>query len=206
MHLARYEGDVDPAQEDKPKEIKPQCVLSSGRIEAQFRVNNWRRKMEKFIRIANKALGPMIKRRVESAAKRRQEFWNILYSCVANCYEHNDVSWVNRGLEMAKAVGRYRATLAILKQVTPFKYDTATQQFGGKRKVNMFEKLENKYGEVLLALVTQQVEADSKPRDKKDYEFEKALDTFLKRAAKHDIDDAEVIEAIRNRAKEKAAA
>lgn len=161
--------------------------------------------MEKFTRIANKSLSGMIASRIKSAAQRRFDYWNILNSCVANCYEHNDVSWVNKGLAMSKAVGRYRATKAILQQVTPFKFDTKTQEFGGKIKKNMVEKLGDKYSTVLQALVESQLEADIKPATAKDWEYEKARNNFLKACVKHDVELKDVVVDIRDYAKSQAA-
>ena len=94
--------------------------------------------------LSNKSLSARIGGIIKTAEQQRVYYWNILFNCVNRCYEHNDVSWVNRGLAMSKAVGRYRATKAILQQVTPFKFDTKTQEFGGKRKQGMYEKLESK--------------------------------------------------------------
>ena len=121
--------------------------------------------------ISNKALSARIGGIIKTAENQRVYYWNILFNCVDRCFEHNDVSWINRGLAMSKAVGRYRATKAILQQVVPFKFDTKTQQFGGKRKVNMYEKLENKYGTVLQALVEAQHESDNAPAKAKDWEY-----------------------------------
>lgn len=155
--------------------------------------------------ISNKSLSARIGGIIRTAEKQRVHYWNILFNCVNRCYEHNDVSWVNRGLAMSKAVGRYRATKAILQQVTPFKFDTKTQQFGGKRKQNMYEKLESKYGPVLQALVEAQHEADNTPAKAKDWEYEKALANFAKACIKHDVELKDVVVDIRDYAKKIAA-
>ena len=158
--------------------------------------------MEKLNRIANKSLGGMIKSRINSAERERQAYWDILFSCVMNCYEHADVSWVAKGLEMSKAVGRYRATLSILKTVVPYPCDKGV--FGGKRKVGMYDKLKDTVAEVLLVEINRQKEDDSKPKTAKEYEFYASLESFLKKAASHDITDVQVIEAIRDHAKKAA--
>lgn len=160
--------------------------------------------MFEFTRIENKSLSGMIQTRIKSAEQRRFDYWNILMNCVRNCYEHSDVSWVNKGLAMSKAVGRYRATKAILQQVTPFKFDTKTQEFGGKRKTNMYEKLESKYSTVLAQLVETQHEADNKPTKAKDWEYEKARNNFLKACAKHDVELEDVVVDIRDYVKKAA--
>lgn len=155
--------------------------------------------------LSNKSLSARIGGIIKTAEQQRVYYWNILFNCVNRCYEHNDVSWVNRGLAMSKAVGRYRATKAILQQVTPFKFDTKTQEFGGKRKQGMYEKLESKYGTVLQALVESQQEADNTPAKAKDWEYEKARTNFLKACAKHDVELSEVVVDIRDYVKAQAA-
>lgn len=155
--------------------------------------------------ISNKALSARIGGIIKTAENQRVYYWNILFNCVDRCFEHNDVSWINRGLAMSKAVGRYRATKAILQQVVPFKFDTKTQQFGGKRKVNMYEKLENKYGTVLQALVEAQHESDNAPAKAKDWEYEKAYVNFCKVCLKHDVELSNVVVDIREYAKKQAA-
>lgn len=155
--------------------------------------------------IKNQALAARINGLIKTAEKQREYYWNVLFNCVNRCYDHNDVSWINKGLAMSKAVGRYRATKAILQQVVPFKFDTKTQQFGGKRKQNMYEKLESKYETVLLALIESQHEADNKPAKAKDWEYEKARTNFLKACVKHDITIDEVVVDIREYAKSQAA-
>jgi hypothetical protein len=105
---------------------------------------------------------------------------------------------------MSKAVGRYRATKAILQQVVPYKFDTKTQEFGGKRKQGMYEKFESKYGSVLQALVEAQQEADIKPAQAKDWEYEKARTNFLKACTKHEMDLDEVVVDIRDYVKKAA--
>lgn len=152
--------------------------------------------MDVLNRIANKALGGMITRRINSAEQRRQDYYDIMFSCVMNCYDHSDVSWVAKALELSKAVGRYRATLAILKTVVPFPCDKGV--FGGKRKVAMYDKLKDVVAEVMLVEINRQVSEDSKPKTAKAYEFETALAAFLKKAHAHDITDADIIEAVRN--------
>ena len=139
--------------------------------------------MEVLNRIANKSLGGMIKSRINSADQRRQDYWDILFSCVMNCYEHNDVSWINKGLEMSKAVGRNRASLSILKTVVPFPAEKGV--FGGKRKVGMYEKTKDKVAEVLLAEINKQKIADSTPKTKADWEYDIARENFEKNCAKH---------------------
>ena len=155
--------------------------------------------------LSNKSLSARIGGVIKTAEQQRVYYWNILFNCVNRCYEHNDVSWVNRGLAMSKAVGRYRATKAILQQVTPFKFDTKTQLFGGKRKKSMYEKLESKYGSVLQALVEAQQEADTKPTQAKDWEYEKARTNFLKACIKHDVELNDVVVDIRDYVKKQAA-
>lgn len=157
-----------------------------------------------FTIINNRSLAARIKGIVNTAEQRRENYWNVLFNCVNRSFEHNDVSWVNRGLEAARAEGRYRATLAILKQVVPFGFDKSTQQFGGKRKLAMYNKLKDNYAEVLMALITQQQERDSKASEPQAYDFYKALGNFLSKAHKHDVTDAEIIEAIREAAKQAA--
>ena len=154
--------------------------------------------------ISNKSLSARIGGIIKTAEQQRVYYWNILFNCVNRCYEHNDVSWINRGLAMSKAVGRYRASKAILQQVVPFKFDTKTQQFGGKRKQGMYEKLESKYGTVLQALVEAQHEADNKPAKAKDWEYEKALANFLKVCTKHDVELDNVVVDIRDYIKKAA--
>jgi hypothetical protein len=144
-----------------------------------------------FQRISNKALSSRIRGLTQTAEKVRQYFWNVLFNCVANSFEHNDVSWVNRGLEMAKAVGKYRATLAILRQVVPFPVKDGV--FHGKRKAKMYQQLESKFETVLLALIDAQKQADSKPVSKKDWEYETARENFIKACAKHNVDLDDVV-------------
>jgi len=137
--------------------------------------------MEVLNRIENKSLGGMISRRIDSAAKERQAYWDILFSCVMNCYDHSDVSWINKGVAMSKAVGRQRATLSILKTVVPFACEKNV--FGGKRKAAMYEKMKDKVAEVLLAEINKQKSADAEPKTPAEYEFEKARENFIKKAA-----------------------
>jgi len=158
----------------------------------------------KFETISNAALSARIGGLIKTAEKQREYYWNVLFNTVNRCYEHNDVSWVNKGLAMAKAVGRYRATKAILQQVVPFKFDAKTQQFGGKRKANMHDKLESKYGTVLLALIQSQHEDDNKPVKAKDWEYEKARNNFLKACVNHDKDLADVVVDIKDYVKKAA--
>ena len=141
--------------------------------------------MEAFTRIENKSLSGMIKSRIKSAVQRRFDYWNILFNCVRNSFEHNDVSWVNKGLQMAKAVGRYKATVRILKNVVPFAFDSEAQIFHGKMKEGMYNKLSETYSEVLLALVNEQQVADSTPKEKKEWEFDTARENFEKACATH---------------------
>jgi hypothetical protein len=165
----------------------------------------WKENIMNFNIIKNQALSARINGLIKTAEKQREYYWNILFNCVNRCYEHNDVSWVNKGLAMSKAVGRYRATKAILQQVVPFKFDAKTQEFGGKRKQGMYEKLESKYGTVLLSLIESQHEADNKPAKAKDWEYEKARTNFMKACAKHDVDLDEVVVDIRDYVKSQAA-
>ncbi len=154
--------------------------------------------------ISNRSLSARINGIINTAEARLENYWNVLFNCVNRCYEHNDVSWVNKGLEAARAEGRYRATVAILKEVVPFKFSQA-EGFHGKRSIGRHNKLVDKYAEVLMALITQQKEADTKAKEKKsEYDFYKALENFLKKAHKNDVSDAEVIEAIRELQKQAA--
>jgi hypothetical protein len=151
--------------------------------------------MEVLNLIANKALGGMITRRINSAERERQIYWDILFSCGVNCYEHNDVSWINKGLEMAKAVGRYRATVSILKTCIPFNHKDGV--FGGKRKAAMYDKMKDKFEAVLLAEINKQVAEDSKPKTVAAYEFEKAKENFEKKALANGITvEVRVVETV----------
>jgi hypothetical protein len=141
--------------------------------------------METLNRIMNKALGGMITRRINSADQRRQEYWDIMFSCTMNCYEHDDVSWINKAVDLSAAVGRKRATLAILKTIVPFPCEKGV--FGGKRKVNMYEKMKDKVAEVLLAEINKQVAADAAPKTAAAYEYDKAEANFIKKAAANGI-------------------
>ena len=142
-----------------------------------------------FTIITNKSLSARIRGYIKSAEKRREEYWNVLFNCVERSFEHNDVSWVNKGLQAAKAVGRYRATVSVLKQVVPFAFDAEAQIFHGKRKAGMYNKLAENYSDVLNTLVAEQLEADTAPpsKSKKDWNYDKALANFLKACQKHDI-------------------
>jgi len=152
--------------------------------------------------IKNGALTARINGLIKTAEARREYFWNVLYNCVLRSYEHNDVSYVNKGLAMAKAVGRYKATLAILKQVVPYTFKEGA--FGGKRKVGMYDKLHLTFGDVIKALVAQQIDDDTKPKVPKAYDFYASLENFLKKAEVNDVTHADVIEAIRDADKKAA--
>lgn len=152
--------------------------------------------------ISNAALSARIGGLIKTAAKQREYFWNIMYNAAQRCYEHNDVSWVNKALAMAKTVGRYKATLAILKLVVPYQFKDGA--FGGKRKVGMYDKLHLTFADIIKIEVARQLDEDAKPHTPKPYDFYASLENFLKKAEANDVSEAEVIEAIRDHQKKAA--
>lgn len=154
----------------------------------------------------NKALAGRINSRIKGAAKERFEYWNIMYNCVHKCYDHNDVSWINKALGMAKAVGRYRASVAILREVVPFAFDKKAQIFYGKQQKGKVSALGGTYGIVLKQAVEDQLEAENAVPEKTatPWDYEKALANFLKTCGKHEVDYKKVARDIERAAKEES--
>lgn len=151
--------------------------------------------MENFKIVTNKSLGGSLRGQINGAAKQLWTFWNILFNCVNRCYEHNDVSWVNRGLEMARAVGRFKVALFILKQLVPYSYTTELG-FHGKRKGGKFDEMQNTYQAIMHSLVGEQQEADSKPKVSKPFELDSALENLYKRANKAGVSNDDILAAV----------
>lgn len=151
--------------------------------------------MEAFKLLDNRKLSAQIRGQIQTADKQLWTFWNLVFNCINRAFECNDVTHANRALEMARAVGRFKVAKSIMVQVVPFAY-TTEEQFHGKQKKGMHNKLADTYEEVLRSLIAEQQDADSKPKQAREFELETALESLYKRANKAGFSNDDILAAV----------
>lgn len=151
--------------------------------------------MKDFEIINNGSLTARINGLIKTADTVLWVHWNLVYNATVRTFETADVSFANKVLVMAKAVGRYKITKTVLVKCVPFAFSTELG-FHGKRKAGMYETLKGSYETAMRSLILELQEADSKPKTKAAYDFDRALTTFIKNANKNDVDNDAIVKAV----------
>lgn len=151
--------------------------------------------MEAFIRMTNRKISSQLRGQIKTAVARRWDSWNLLFNCAASTFDHNDVTHINKGLELARLNGNYRVVKKIMTQIVPFPFSDE-EGFHGKRKTNMYNKLADKYESVLRTLIDEQQVEDTKPKAPKEWVFDTALENFFKKCNKEGISNDDVLAGV----------
>lgn len=124
----------------------------------------------------------------------RNMFWQLVANGIVRTYETNDVSHVNKLVAMAINTGQLRRFERLAASLIPFAYDKGERLFGGKRQNGKFKQLADTWERLLFDAIA--TENDSNNKAKSEYDFDKALASFIKRANKHEYDNSEILSAV----------
>lgn len=150
--------------------------------------------MEKFVIsiISNRALASGINGQLKTADRIENTRWNLLANCIERAIEHNDVTWVNRGREMARSFksGMVNDYVRIAKDLVPFGFKFS-DGWSGKIKANKRDKLRDTWQELLTNYVNELGERDPKAKNDKTFDEDKYLKQVIAKLAKNDVDARE---------------
>ena len=150
--------------------------------------------MEQFevVLISNRALASGINGQIKTAGRIENQRWNLLANCIERAVMHNDVSWVNRGREMARSFksGMVNDYVKIARDVVPFGFKFS-DGWSGKIKAGKRDKMQGEWEEILTNYINALGERDPKDKATKTFDEEKFLKQVVAKLAKNDIDARE---------------
>jgi hypothetical protein len=142
-----------------------------------------------FVEISNKALSAGIRGEMQTAERTDNKRWNLLGNCIHRAVVHNDVTWVNKGRELARMYksGMVNDYVEIARATVPFKY-TFKDGWGGKIQKPKRDKMQGVWEQMLTEFIDGL--GEKQPKDKKPKEFDRAkfLKSVLAKLEANDVD------------------
>ena len=150
--------------------------------------------MEKFVIsiISNKALASGIRGQIQTADRIENNRWNLLANCIERAVVHNDVTWVNRGREMARSFksGMVNDYVKIARELVPFGFKFS-DCWSGKIKAAKRDKMADVWNEMLTNFVNELGERDPKDAKKNVFDEDKYLKQVLAKLTANEVDARE---------------
>ncbi len=142
--------------------------------------------------ISNKALSAGIRGAIQTADKIENGRWNLLGNCIERAINHNDVSWLNKGREMARSFksGMVNDYVTIARELAPFGF-TFKDGWGGKIKAAKRDKMKDVWEARLNEFVNKLGEKNPADKKKNPFDLDKYLKQVMKKLATNEVDPRE---------------
>lgn len=142
--------------------------------------------------ISNKALASGIRGQIQTADRIDGTRWNLLANCIERAVVHNDVTWVNRGREMARSFksGMVNDYVKIARDIVPFGFKFS-DGWSGKIKASKRDKMADVWEEMLTNYINGLGERDPKDAKKNVFDEDKFLKQVLAKLTANEVDARE---------------
>jgi hypothetical protein len=155
---------------------------------------NRRWKMKTFNMLTNRQFAAQVNGLIKSGPQQVWHFWNLAFNAISRTNDTKDVSHVNKMVAAARAVGRYRAFMAVATGLVCFPADKQAGIFSGKLQKGKWSALNRpsveddpasaKIWEVKLREYVEQEQNLDKTARKVDWSMERAVLTLVRKAEK----------------------
>lgn len=150
--------------------------------------------MEKFAIsiISNKALASGIRGQIQTADRIDGTRWNLLANCIERAVVHNDVTWVNRGREMARSFksGMVNDYVKIARELVPFGFKFS-DGWSGKIQKGKRDKMIDVWEEMLTNFINELGERDPSKKVKAAFDEDKFLKQVIAKLTANEVDARE---------------
>lgn len=159
-------------------------------------------KLNRFEQLSNRSFASQVTGLIKSGPKQLEQFKTLCANAIVRTLETNDVTHVNRMVQAAVAVGRFRTFARVVPGLVPFAFDKSERTFGGKRQNGKYQKLcaladdGNYVFENLLVEYFEKEDVFGKTAPAKSWDLDEAVLRLVKKAIKEGKSVTAINEAV----------